>query len=80
MSTRARLPVLQTVADVFTFVFRKFPSLFVLTFVAAVIVEPLTFLSLQFTGSFAECASLAQSGVVTDRIIASLPWNQGSVS
>jgi len=73
MRTRARLPVLQTVAEVFTFTFRKFPSLFVLTFVAAVIVEPLTFLSLQFTGSFAEFASLAQSGVATDRIIASLP-------
>jgi hypothetical protein len=73
MSTRAGLPVLQTVADVFTFAFRNFPSLFVLTFVAAVIVEPLTFLSLQFTGSFAEFASLAHSGVVTDRIIASLP-------
>lgn len=73
MSTRTRLPVLQTVRDVFTFVIRKFPSLFVLTFVAAFIAEPLTFLSLQFTGSFAEFASLAQSGVAADRIFASLP-------
>ena len=73
MSTHVRLSVLQTVADIFIFSFRKFPSLFVLTLVAAVIAEPLTFLSLQFTGTFAEVASLAQSSVVTDRIIESLP-------
>ena len=73
MSTHVRLSVLQTVADIFIFSFRKFPSLFVLTLVAAVIAEPLTFLSLQFTGTFAEFASLAQSSVVTDRIIESLP-------
>ena len=73
MSTHVRLSVLQTVVDIFIFSFRKFPSLFVLTLVAAVIAEPLTFLSLQFTGTFAEFASLAQSSVVTDRIIESLP-------
>lgn len=73
MNTDVRLPILQTVLDIFIFTFRKFPSLFVLTLVAAVIAEPLTFLSLQFTGTFSELASLAQSSVVTDRITESLP-------
>ncbi len=63
MSTRARLPVLATVAEAFTFAFRKLPSLFILTFVAAVIAEPLTFLSLQFTDSFEAFSSLARSGM-----------------
>lgn len=72
MSTHIRLPVFQTVADIFAFTFREFPSLFVLAFVAAVITEPLTFLCLQFTGAFAEFASLAQPGVFTDHFVASL--------
>jgi len=72
MSTRVSLPVFQTVMDTFAFAFRKFPSLFILTFVAAIITEPLTFLCLQFTGTFAEFASLAQPGVFTDHFVASL--------
>ena len=73
MNTRVSLPVFQTVMDTFAFALSKFPSLFVLTFVAAIITEPLTFLSLQFTGAFAGLASLAQPGVSTERFIASLP-------
>ena len=63
---RFRLPVIQTVMDAFTFAFRKFPSLFALTLVASVIIEPLMFLVLQVTGSFAEFSLFAQSGLSTD--------------
>ncbi len=57
---------------VFTFVIKKFPALFVLTVVAAVIAEPLTFLALQSTGNFAEFASLAHTDIATGGVIASL--------
>ncbi len=72
MSTRAGLPVFQTVADIFAFTFKKFPSLFVLTLVSAVIAEPLTFLCLQLTGSFADLAALQYSSLFTDRSSAPL--------
>jgi cation transporter-like permease len=58
--------------DSFTYAFRKFPSLFVLTLVASVLVEPLMFLVLQVTGSFAEFSLFAQSGLSTDYTIASI--------
>ena len=58
--------------DSFTYAFRKFPSLFVLTLVASVLVEPLMFLVLQVTGSFAEFSLFAQSGLSTDYPIDSI--------
>ena len=72
MYTHTRLPVLQTVVEVASFVVKKFPALLALTCVAAVIAEPLTFLALQFTGNFAELASLFSAGVASNSIIASL--------
>ena len=72
MIKRFRLPVIQTVMDAFTFAFRKFPSLFVLTLVASVFIEPLMFLVLQVTGSFAEFSLFAQSGLSTDYPIDSI--------
>jgi hypothetical protein len=71
MGEVVRLAVLQTAAEVFSFAIRKFPELVALTVVAAVIVEPLMFLALQFTGGFAAVAFMFDAGGTTNSVITS---------